>query len=242
MNQTAARRIAFSFLIFSCQPLFSQDSSLAVQHSALVNQYTSTLQLDSRIYNGPEYNDFSGTVRLGHPYFDSGKYEPGSIFFENVEYRGLNVRLDLVNEILTILHPISFISVQMRNAPVDYFTIADHEFVHLRPDSINAQIIRPGFYERIYKGKTQVFVRRKKQLEERNKGEEIFKEAVEYETYFIWKDGKYFPVKSSKSLFAVFGGRGKEVQQHLRKSKIRFKRSKKPALIEAASYFDQITS
>jgi hypothetical protein len=232
-----------SFLIF-CLASFTTAFGQLVQQPAsqgdILLNYTRELGLNARLYNGPEYEDYSNTVKIGFPYFVSKDYQPGSVIFDSILYPGIQVRFDIVKDLLMVLHPISYVSMQLRSETIGGFTIGSHQFVHLGVDS--AEGMKNAFYERLYDGKTPVYVRHRKDLQDRNKSDDIYREAVPYDSYFILKDNQYHQVRSSKGLFAIFKGREKVIQQHLRKQKLRFKRNKELAIVEAAKFYDQLTN
>ena len=240
MTLSSLRASFFIFCLVSFTTAIGQQVQQPAPQGAILLNYTRDLGLNARLYNGPEYEDYSNTVKIGFPYFVSKDYQPGSVIFDSILYPGLKVRFDVVKDLLMVLHPISYVSMQLRNETIGGFTIGDHLFVHLGVDS--AEGIKNAFYERLYAGKTPVYVRHRKALEDRNKSDDIYREAVPYDTYFLFKDNHYHQVRSSKGLFAIFKGREKLIQQHLRKQKLRFKRNKELAIVETAKFFDQLTN
>ena len=129
--------------------------------------------------------------------------------------------------------------MQLRNKTISAFTIGSHQFFHFGMDSGSA--IKNGFYERIYNGNTQVYVRHRKVLEERNKSDDIYREAVPVDTYFVLKDNEFYQVKSMKGLLTIFKGKEKAIQQHLRQQKIRFRKNSQLAIVQSATFYDQLT-
>src|SRR6478735_3457707 len=124
-------------------PVLAQQVSKFPSPDYISSTYTSNLGLNARLYNGPEYLDYSNTIKIGFPYFDSREYQDGSVVFDSILYPGIQLRLDLVNEYLMVLHPISFVSMQLRNETVSAFTIGAHEFFHLSTDSTTG--LKNGF-------------------------------------------------------------------------------------------------
>jgi hypothetical protein len=208
--------------------------------ASFTSAYANILGLNARLYNGPEYQDYSNGVKEGIPYFDSKNYLPGSIVFDSIFYPDVQLRLDLVYEYLTILHPPSFVSIQLPNKSVSSFEIGGHQFIHLLPDSLS--VIKEGFYERLYSGKSAVFVRHRKTLEDQNKSDDIYRAAVSHNTYHIYSGGQWYNVKSARGLISVFKGKEKLVQQHLRKQRLKFRKNPEPAMVEAAKFYDQLTN
>jgi len=77
---------------------------------------------------------------------------------------------------------------------IEQFIILGHHFIRLFPDSIN--VLEEGFYDWLYKGKINVFVKRNKKLREERVGNEIYNVVDESNIFYIQKDGKYQVVKN----------------------------------------------
>lgn len=229
------------FLLLSFQFTRGQDT-VRFARNQLTELYTRELGRNVRLYNGSEYPDYSTTIREGHPFFESPEWVRGTVVFEGIEYQDIPLKYDLIYDVLTIRHFRSFVPLQPDRAKVAAFTIGDHEFIHLKPDTLGAAMLREGYYDRVYNGRTKLFVRRTKQLQEIAKGNDLYKEAIPREYYFIFREGKYHSVGNQRSMLAVFGDRKKDIQQHLKKNRIRYRSNKERALKEAVSYYDQITN
>src|SRR5205085_6686288 len=88
----------------------------------------------------------------------------------NTEYK-TSLRMDLVG------------------SKIQSFSLPGHEFVRLVADSSTAGM-PPGFYERMYNGKTKLFVKRIKLYTEEVKGNELERRYDPTTTYYIQKSGK----------------------------------------------------
>ena len=51
----------------------------------------------------------------------------------------------------------------------------------------------------------------------------------------------FYPVNSKKSLLAIVKPKQKEVQQYLKKNKVKFKKAPEKAALMAVEYYDQLT-
>lgn len=240
MAFTASRVLHILCLMFCFSSSIGQQKLDGRSAAFISSAYTGSLGLNARLYNGPEYLDYSSTIKQGILFFDSRTFQAGSVVFDSIFYPALQLRYDVVNDILMVLHPTSSVSIQLRNETISAFNIGSHQFIHLATDSVSG--IKDGFYERLYAGKTPVYARRKKVLEDQNKGNEFYREALPIDTYFVLKDNMFHPVKSSKALIRIFKGKEKAIQQHLRQQKTLFRDNKELAIIQAASYFDQLTN
>src|SRR5688572_8724644 len=126
MDLTASR----ASLLVCCLVFFTaatgQQAQQPTPEAAIRLTYTRDLGVNARLYNGPEYEDYSNTVKIGFPYFDSKNYHEGSVIFDSIHYPGLKVRFDVVKDLLMVLHPISFVSMQLQNETIAGFTIGNH--------------------------------------------------------------------------------------------------------------------
>lgn len=232
--------LLFSFIsLFLVNGTFGQDSSRS-EPERLVTLYTGAVGLNARLYNGPEYQDYATRVKEGTPYFDSGTYKPGSIVFDSIRYENVLLRLDLVYEYLTILHPPSSTSIQLPNQLVSYFEIEAHPFVHAL--AAPGSVLKEGFYERLYAGKSLVYMKHRKMLEDHNRSNDIYLAAVPNNSYYVRNKGVWYNVKSAGGLRTAFKDSEKLVQQHLRRQKLRFRKNPEGALVEAARFYDQLTN
>jgi len=225
----------------SCSGMATNAQTIdGVRDSVFLSDYTNAVGLNARLYNGPEYHDYSNGVKDGIPYFNSKDYKTGSIVFDSIIYTNVQLRLDVIYEYLTILHPPSYISIQLPNKLVQSFVIDGHQFKHLVPDS--SLTLKEGFYEQLYRGRSVVYEHHRKNLQDKNKADDIYRTAVPSNSYHILSNGQWYSVRSSKALVAVFKGKEKLVQQHLRKNKLRFKKNPELAMIEAATFYDALTN
>src|SRR6476469_932568 len=97
--------LSFCVLMLCSAIRVHAQESTYVNDSNLVATYRNAIGLNARLFNGPEYHDYSNGVKEGIPYFGSKDYQPGSIVFDSILYTDVQLRLDVVNEYLTILHP-----------------------------------------------------------------------------------------------------------------------------------------
>jgi hypothetical protein len=84
-----------------------------------------------------------------------------------------------------------------------------------------------------------VLVKRVKYIEETIK-DELEREFLPQDLYFILKDDTYYSIKNYKGLLAVLKDRSKEVKQYLRRNKIKYRKGPENAIVKAAVYYDTI--
>jgi hypothetical protein len=67
-----------------------------------IQQYHSFLSPVSALYNGPQYIDYTGRLRAGHPFFQSVEYNPGTIWYDDVMYEKIPLKYDIVKNNIII--------------------------------------------------------------------------------------------------------------------------------------------
>ncbi|WP_224999995.1 hypothetical protein [Cesiribacter sp. SM1] len=98
-----------------------------------------------------------------------------------------------------------------------------------------------GFYDLLSGGNTQLLVKRRKSVKESIDNNQLHREFIQKNLYFIEKDGQYHPVKSKGSALKVLADQKKEIRQYLKKNKIKFRQNPELALLSMVEYYNQAT-
>jgi len=205
---------------------------------SLVALYRTAMGQADPIYSGTEY---LGYVRRpkGHPFFESDRLLPAKISLGGVYYHD-SILYDLVDDALILKNYDGSYDLKLVNEKIQSFSLMDHFFVRLGGNADSADLLEPGFYERIYNGKLAVFVRHKKQINTTSIQSEMQSEYVQYDTYFIRKGGEYLRVHNRNSLLQALKERKNEVRSFLRKQNLDFKKDPFNSTRKAAEFFDQV--
>ena len=100
-----------------------------------------------------------------------------------------------------------------------------------------------GFYQRIYNGKTEVLVRRKKIIrDDPVTNGELKSRYIQLNNYYVKKKGVYSEVNGKKSLFRLFGDKDKEIRKYFKANKIKYNKFPELAIAKAAEYYDLLTN
>lgn len=206
------------------------------QQTLLYEKWYDSQKNQSGIYNGREYIDYTRLLKEGHAFFDTTVALIGSVRYNQVNYEGILLMVDLIGEELIVRHFNNVFLIQLVKDKVEWFNIKGHHFVHLRGD----KGVSPGFYDRIYDGQNlKVHVRRKKVIQEVIEGMRIEKIVHPDDRYYIEKDGQFHAVRSKSSVMKLLGNKTK-LRQSLRQHKIRFKKDRELAIktmVEASDTF-----
>jgi hypothetical protein len=243
MFRTVILIFAIVFLCFGHEVSFGQTQTekdshqLAIKNT--VSRYYKSLGEQSGIYHGPAYIGYPYQLSNGHQFFESPNLTQGTIFYNGMLYQDIPMWYDLVKDEVVVQNIDSLSMISLHNERIDYFSLLGHYFIKISQDSSSS--LSTGFYDQIYKGKTEVLVRRYKGTLEDVSTEGIFTKILKQKNeIYLKKEGKYFSVLSSGSVLKVLGNKQKEILSHLKKNAIKFKKDPEKAIVMMVSYYDQL--
>ncbi|HEX4373138.1 MAG TPA: hypothetical protein VHZ50_07545 [Puia sp.] len=208
----------------------------AVDH--LLENYKKEMGANSLLYNGPEYVR-NGRRATGFPFFESDDMLTGSINYNGVDYRNVEMHYDLVSD-QVIVHEYNKASISLVNEKIGYFSILDHHFLKLA-QAASITGLKPGFYELMYMGRTPLLARREKKLIFPSNTEEEPK-YTQYNFYYIKKGNNYFVVDSKNSLLDVLKDKKDLLKKYIKAEKLNFNKHFEDALKKTIAYYDQVKS
>ncbi|HEY8896938.1 MAG TPA: hypothetical protein VIM79_19080, partial [Niastella sp.] len=187
---------------------------------------------------GIEYLGYSFKIK-GHAYFQQNALQTGTVVYDELQFTNVPMLYDLLKDQVIIQHFNHFTKIGLVSEKVKEFTLFNHHFIRLQADSLSGSPLLTGFYDEMYTGRIMVLVKREKYIEETIK-DELEREFLPRDYYFIRKEGTYYAVKNYKSLLTIFKDRSREVKQYLRRNKIKYRRGPENAIVKAAVYYDTL--
>jgi hypothetical protein len=217
----------------------SQQNAL---NSALTRYYAS-LGKESPLFNGTEYYFYDPLIK-GNAYFmDVNAFTPGSVFYDGLFYTGVPMLYDLYGDKVVVLLYNHFSKFSLIAEKVQNFDFLGHHFVNINVDTLNNNtLIKSGFYDELYHGKTEILAKRTKSIQTSVGGqssESYFDPAKEY---YVRKKNAYYSFSSKGSLLDVLKDRKKELQQYIRTNDINYRKDPEDAMVKIASYYDHLTN
>jgi hypothetical protein len=226
--------LGLAFVSGRAQNSIADTSGTAVIYKA-GDVYNQFIEKQSRLYNGIEHLGYLYTIK-GYAYWLE-KMKKGSIVYDELEYINVPMLYDLVKDQVIIMHFNHVTLMGLVSEKVKEFTLGDHHFIRL--DSIAHPSLITGFYDEVYKGRLAVLVRRRKFIEEQIK-DELEREFVKDDYYFIKKDDTYYPIRSYKNLLTILDNKTTGIKQYLRKNRIKYKKDPETAIAKATAYYDSL--
>jgi hypothetical protein len=248
------RRCTYFFLI-KCIPglLFTVNiyaqasrSDSSSQQNALNNASTlfyASLGKSSPLFNGEEHYDYTPTI-TGNAYFlDVNSFSTGSVMYNGILFKGVPILYDVYSDNIIVLLHNNFTKYSLIKDKVSSFDLMAHHIINI--DSLSlppTAIIKPGFYDEVYKGKLEVLVKRSKNIQTTsglNTLESYFNPSI---NYYLKKNNVYYEISGKGSLLDLLKDKKKDIQQYIRANQINYRKDPAGALVKIASYYDHITN
>jgi hypothetical protein len=209
---------------------------------ALTQQYQAAFPVAEQLYNGPEYHDYSKRYlkSVGSQFFASAEKQPGTIYYNNRLFTGIELAYDVVLDQIVLKYPLNPLELQLINERVGGFTLGDHRFIRLVADSDNS-VVSTGYYEVLADNGVQFLARRKKRLHQQVSQGRTVAEFLTIDELFIKKGQTYYRVGSKGSATRPFADRSKEIQKYVRDNKLKFdKKSREASITQLTQYYSTL--
>jgi hypothetical protein len=216
-------------------------NAIAIRNA--VQAYHQFLSPQAGLYNGSEYVDYAYTINEGIPFFETAAFSRGIVDYDGMVYEGVPLLYDEVKEAVVIPDVSGRYKIQLNNERLAGFTLLNHHFVKLMPDSVGRSPIRPGFYDVLYDGNMKLYKKQTKAILESVTISLGLKRTIDEQSNFYIKSGNaYYKITNKRSVLNINDNHRKEVQQFIKKNKLSIRNDKENALIKIAAFYDQLTS
>ncbi|MFC5411312.1 hypothetical protein ACFPMF_18465 [Larkinella bovis] len=241
-------RIALMVMLITVLPgcaVFGQIAPADSAFRAHAIQYAHTSYVRStkdqaRFYNGAEYVGHLSRIK-GHPYLDS-LWQVGTLTYDGVTYQNVGLQYDLVNDVVVVTHIDSVYRIQLQSIKVSRFSIPNHTVVRIVNDTTTRDIgLRTGFYEQLYDGRSKVVARRVKTIKTDYSQNVVKEEYLSENNYYIGKNGRYFPVKTKRSVLNLLADQKKLLRKYMRENRINFRANRETALVKLTQQYDALS-
>jgi len=145
----------------------------------------------------------------------------------------------LKGEIITIVPSTNYL-IKLNTEKVSSFEVLNHKFIRIAKDSSNKNI-KTGFYDVLYDGQTTVYKKEIKTLNEDLSSGKLRTFILDENAFFIKKNNVFFTVSNKSSLLDILKDKKKEVQEFIRKNKLKIRKDKDNALPKIAAFYDEIS-
>jgi|WetSurMetagenome_2_1015567.scaffolds.fasta_scaffold244778_2 hypothetical protein len=235
------RNIFVLRLLFAVFTLFGFNSLTPAISGALplLLNKPDTLRENQELYIGKMWSNKYTNVK-GDQFLFSREFLPGSLTINGTVYKRILINYDIYND--EILVPKNGESiVQLNKEMVDSFLIINNDityrFVNARTDS--SSVIK-GYNNQLYKGKSILYVKYKKEIEELAVDD---KYDLFYRTYriFLQKDGQIYQVTSKNDLLKIMKEDKAKIKDFMKKNRLKVSKKEPGSFIPVIRYYDSIS-
>ena len=183
--------------------------------------YLGEAGLDATIYRGPEAPKYPFLFE-GTQYAYTDEFEEGTVLYNGVEYRGVNLNLSASSDELHLKVLKSGIVIELEKRLVEGFTIGERQYLALRGNNV-VEGLAPGFYEVLHSGKCLLLKKNVKKIAVRKHEEKgIFRQFESADKYYVVRDGAYGQVLRVGDIVKMFDENKKELKGFIKNNRDRY--------------------
>jgi hypothetical protein len=202
-------------------------------------QYRKNMGANAGIYQGMAYDHYWNKV-IGSPFFLKEGLVTGKVLYDGMLYENVPIAYDLLKDLLVTRSFSKDADISLAGERVNYFSIDAHEFVRLVKDSAKTILPNSGFYERLYMGEVSVFEKREKKIKQSLKAEDNTTGFIEYDDYYIEKEGRFYHVETETDLQRIFKDQRAEIRKLLNRRDMNFKKDPAKVIVQSAAYYSNL--
>jgi hypothetical protein len=197
-----------------------------------------TLKERQILYNGilwtNKYHKFEGDQ-----YLFSDIFLPGSLSFNNHQFRNLEIRYDILSDEIMIPWDRDVI-VQLNKEMVDSFTLVFenkvYRFLNFRNDSLLGS---GGYFNILYQGRSALYVKYNKSITTviTEKSDGYFNQIVHL---FLVMDGKDYKINRLKDVMNLVPGANEQIRKFIRSKKLKVTIKNPESFVPVIRYYDSL--
>ena len=197
-----------------------------------VARRTESLYLRQR---GVVVRDAWGNAAYPEPVLPLESYSEGTLLYDGILYKGVQLRLDLHRDELVVLAPSRINGIILESERVGYADLRGYRNIHIRPG--NPKYNLPGgYYQILYSGGIEVL---KKETFQYHTSENAFVNRVV--RYYIEKEGVYHRVDARKGpVLRLLKEHRVELKRFIRQAGIVFRNDPEKAVETVAAEYDAL--
>lgn len=214
-------------------------SGLCNGQTTAINNQQKLLKENQILYIGKVWRNLFIQVK-GNQFLFSGDYNPGSLTINGKTFENVGLNYDIYNdEIITPSN--TGYNVQLNKEMVDSFSISFgnriYRFLNIREDSIEGV---KGFLNVIYKGKSALYVKYKKEIE-------LLAVDDKYDLFFqthrlyFQHNGAAYAVSGKSDLLKIMEKDKIALKAYIKKNKLKISKKDPDSFIPIVRYYDSLS-
>jgi hypothetical protein len=212
----------------------------------ITTDFYKSIGQESRLYNGHEYVPYDLSIKgtALFPY-DAKDWQTGEVDYDGILYKNVPMKYDIYKDEVVVQLYNKFSMFALLSDKVHDFSFGNHHFIRIEADQLpdNSDLLKTGFYDQLYNGKTELLARREKSLQSSSNTATTSETSfLAKDDYFLKKGNVYYKVSSKGSILKVLKDKKKELQQYLKQNHINYRDNHEDAMVKLASYYDHISN
>ncbi|MFH0841558.1 MAG: hypothetical protein V1903_02940 [Bacteroidota bacterium] len=213
-------------------------AAIGTDQSVMATPVQQSPQEDYLIMNGKLWRNLYLGVK-GNPYFMSGDYLRGDIYFNGRLFMDRTFKYDIYNDEIVLWINSSTIIILNKemvkefniNYPGDRFHV-----VNMGEDSTS---VLSGFVNVYYEGPTALYVKYRKEIEilAVDNKYDLF---IQVHRIFIRKDNQIVQVSGKRELLKILSDRKAELKSYIKHNKLRVAKNEPRSFIPVLEYYDKL--
>jgi hypothetical protein len=220
------------YSFYSVLPSFSMSLPLKINNQ-------DTLKENQVLYIGKMWSDPYPMIK-GDQFLFSREFLPGTLTLNGNSYKNLLINYDIYNDEILVPKNKSSI-VQLNKEMVDSFSVyyagLKYKFVNTKADSLSGI---KGFANEIYRGKTVLYVKYKKEIEELAVDDKYDLFYLTYRIYLL-KGGQIYPITNKGDLIKILNAEKTRIRDFLKKNRLKVSKKEPGSFIPVIRYYDSIS-
>ncbi len=232
--------ILMLFTVYSYGQNTAPDSLYTNAANHALDEYHKEIGTKSEIYNGAEY-ELRQRATKGSAYFNDLNYcTPAVIRYNGTWYKNVPVLYDIYNDEMVAETPENRTKYILQYGKLSDVYLGNHYYIYIN-NKVNT-LLRPGYYDQLYTGKSQVLVKRVKTFDNRVASQGVETIYQDQNEIYVRKENTYYLVAGKNSLLKIFKDKKKELNQYIKDNKIKFNDDEESATARLTYYYDQINN
>ena len=206
--------------------------SLKAQHQEVFDEFRREAGDQAEMFSGKVEPGYPPTIYLNHPYWAFGEFSKGTVVFDGLLYKEVQLRYDAYLKQLVVNTPIKHSNVMIPMDRVEKFTLGETEYSRRNGEMVAVLYTSP----------------RMELIEQMNVGiqEKMVDNArVQYEfkrnvKYLVLRGGQVHEVSNLRSVVKLFPGLKKELRSFARMYHLDFKALRQTSLVSMIQYADEL--
>ncbi len=206
-----------------------------------IGLYKEAIKENWGLYSGSLYAGVNVTTK-GFPYFKNERVSVGNILYNDFFYQNVLLLYDIIKDEVIVEDYNKSSLLKLSTEKISQFSFPGHLFIKLIKDTSEHSIPETGFYELVYSGKTKIYVKRKKSIQEVNSGGVISTEIEEKNFYYINKGNEYFQVKSKASILNALMEHKKELSRYMKTFDFKYSDNREKSILLLVDKYDKLST